>query len=122
MSTSTASRSMKITFNAIMLVLFVLFCSYGFIGYMNITGAILPLAFISILLSVFSYFFLLKKFISPIAEITNTITTVAENDYKISSEKQLGNTVKGCALTLDALLTAARDKIFWYESLLDSIP
>ena len=51
-----------------------------------------------------------------------TITTVAENDYKISSEKELGNTVKGCALTLDALLTAARDEIYWYESLLDSIP
>ncbi len=122
MSTSTASRSMKITFNAIMLVFFVLFCSYGVIGFMNITGAILPLTFISIILSAFCYFFLLKKFISPIAELANSITTVAENDYKISSENELGKTVKGCALTLDALLTAARDKIFWYESLLDSIP
>ena len=122
MSTSTASRSMKITFNAIMLVFFVLFCSYGVIGFMNITGAILPLTFTSILLLVFCYFFLLKKIISPIAELANSITTVAENDYKISSEKELGKTVKGCTLTLDAILTAARDKIFWYESLLDSIP
>lgn len=105
-----------------MLVFFVLFCASGFIEFMNITSAILPLSIISILLFASCYFFLLKKFISPIAKIANTITTVAENDYKISNEKQLGNTVKGCALTLDALLTAARDKIYWYESLLDSIP
>ena len=121
MSISTASRSMKITFNAIMLVFLVLFCSFGLIGFMNITNAILPLSLISILVFAFCYFFLLKKFISPISEITNTITTVAENDYKISSEKELCNTVKGCALTLDALLATARDKIYWYESLLDSI-
>ncbi len=122
MSTSTVSRSIKKTFNTVMLVIFVLFCSSGLIGFMNITSAILPLSLISILLFVFCYFLLLKKIISPIAEITNSITTVAEDDYKIISEKEFGNTVKGCALTLDALLTAARDKIYWYESLLDSIP
>ena len=128
MSTSTAARSMKTTFNAIMLVLFVLFCFLGFIGligftgFMNITSAILPLSFISILIFVSCYFFLMKKIISPIAEIANTITTVADNDYKIGNEKEFGSTIKGCALTLDALFTAAKDKIYWYESMLDSIP
>jgi len=89
---------------------------------MNISSAILPLSCIAILLFASCYFFLLKKIISPIAEITNTIATVAENDYEISNEKTSDNTVKGCALTLDAILTAARDKIYWYQSLLDSIP
>lgn len=122
MSCAEKRFSLKTKLSIVTMLIMVLFLLLGYFGSIQTKQIIWPLTTFSLILLCGVYFILIRTVVNPLNRIKIVLNELASGNYnsRVNINNKYDAEALGCLLNF--ALNKITDKIYWYESLLDSIP
>ena len=108
-------------FLGLTIVMVVLFLALGYLGYSGKTELIWPVTSAAIAFVLFFLVLLIRKVVKPLTEVAKVVARVRADDLHARFDESSVD-IDGLGYNLNRFLDKTVADIYWYQSLLDSIP